>query len=213
MGKSISKLEENSNFLFTDKYWDYLDLMKKADCSSEELQMKSKCLIEYSKLPVMEKANVVKNDMTFLEFFTGGGVVCSDESGRKLYNGINREITHAVMATMSSIKQNVELPSEYLDEIEGPETLPTVKDRVSYDMSQVFPDIKKMFFLGKSEEFHKRMTKIFDDSEDIERFSDIVDDSVYRKDESRNREYQDYITEIVKKSKEMDFEEKSQKLS
>lgn len=212
MGKTISKLEEDSNFLFADKYWDYLDLMKQANCTPEELKTKSKCLIEYANLPVIEKANVVKNDMTFLDFFTNGGVVCSDDSGRKLYGGINREITHAVMATMSSLKANVELPKEYIDEIEGPDTLPTVKDRVSYDMSQLFPDMKKLFFLGESEEFHKRMTKVFNDSEDIERFSDIVDDSVYRKDESRNREYQNYIAEVIKKSREIDFEEKSQKL-
>ena len=214
MGINNSNLNiENINKIFVDKYADYLELMKIAGCSNEEIETKSACLIEYNKLLLEDRAKIIKDDMSFLDFFTSGGIVSIDDDGRKLYDGINKEVAHSIVCTMSSMKPNVELPKEYDEELNGPVSLPNVKDMVSQDMSLLFPDMKKLFLLGEKEKFHRRMTKVFNNSNEIEEFSDAVDLSVFNKSESGLYQYMDLIENAIRKSKEINFDEKSINLS
>lgn len=203
---------EKLNKIFVDKYADYLELMRVAGCSDEELDSKKSCVYEYENLSTTEKAQVIRNDINFLDFFTSGGIVNNDESGKRLYEGINREVAHSVICTMSSIKSNVDFPKEYEEEIEAKETLPNIRDMVSGDMSTLFPDMKKMFFLGKKEEFHNKMTRVFNDSKDIELFSDLVDASVKHESEAGIYSYMDLIDGAISNSKEMDLSSKTHSL-
>ena len=200
---------EKLNKIFVDKYADYLELMRVAGCSDEELDSKKYCIYEYDNLSVNEKAQVIRNDFNFLDFFTSGGIVNTDDSGKRLYDGINREVAHSVVCTMSSIKSNVEFPKEYVDEIDAQDTLPNIRDMVSDDMSALFPDMKKMFFLGQKEEFHNKMTRVFNDEKDIELFSDLVDASVKHESEAGIYQYMDMINDAISKSIGMDFSTKT----
>ena len=83
---------------------------------------------------------------------------------------------------------------------------------VSGDMSTLFPDMKKMFFLGKKEEFHNKMTRVFNDSKDIELFSDLVDASVKHESEAGIYSYMDLIDGAISNSKEMDLSSKTHSL-
>ena len=212
MGNENTNLKEKLNKIFVDKYADYLDLMRFAGCTEEELATKVNCLVEFDNLSETERAQVVKDDMSFLDFFTSGGIAMEDESGRKLYSGINKEIIHSVICTMSSIKSNVEFPKEYEEELNEPVTLPKIRDMVSSDMSMILPDMKKMFLLGEKEEFHNRMSKIFRESSELETFSDVVDASVYNNSEAGLYQYMDMAENAVSISKEMDFTKKGRNL-
>lgn len=212
MGNESTNLEEKLNRIFVDKYADYLDLMRVAGCTEEELISTSKCVKEYKTLTKEKKAQIIKDDMSFLDFFTSGGIVMVDDSGRRLYSGINKEIAHSVMCTMSSIKPNVEFPEEYKKELDESTKLPTVKDMISYDMTNIFPDMKKLFFLGKKEEFHSRMSKVFRESSELERFSDIIDDSVLNNSEAGLIQYMNMAEDAKSISKEIDFIKKGHNL-
>lgn len=212
MGNNSTNLEEKLNRIFVDKYADYLDLMRISGCTEEEVAATANCVKAYNALPNEKKAKVVKDDMSFLDFFTSGGIVMVDESGSRLYSGINREIAHSVMCTMSSMKQNVEFPDEFKSRLEEPTTLPTIKDMVNFDMSKIFPDMKKMFFLGQKEEFHNRMSKVFRESSELERFSNIIDASVFENSEAGLIQYMNMAEDAQIISKEMDFTKKGRNL-
>lgn len=207
MGNDNLNIEELEK-IFLDKYEGYLELMRVAGCSDEELDTKKYCKSEFNNLSTTEKKQVILNDLNFLNFFTSGGIVMVDDSGRRLYSGINKEIAHYIMCTMSSMKQNVELPEEYKKEIEEPIKLYTVKDQVSFDMVEIFPDMKKMFFLGQKEDFHNRMSELFSDSSEIEEFSDIVDESVLNNREVGLIKYNNMVENAKNISKEIDFNKK-----
>lgn len=202
----IEKLDK----VFDDKFNGYSVLMGVAGCSPEEIEAKNGFKEAFSSMSPAEKAQVVRDDINFLNFFTYGGVTFSDDSNRVLYDGINKEIAHSVMCTMSSMKNNVEFPKEYIDELESVDTLPNIRDMISGDMSALFPDMKKMFFLGKKEEFHKRMKMVFDN--DLETFSDLVDASVKHKSEAGVYQYMDMINGAINKSIGMDFSTKTHTL-
>ena len=212
MGNDNSNLKEKLNKIFVDKYTDYLELMRVAGCTEEEVATKASCLIEFDGLTESERARVVKDDMSFLDFFTYNGVVSTDGSGRKLYSGLNKEVAHSVMCTMSSMKANVEFPKEYESELNGPVTLPNIRDMVSSDMSMIFPDMKKMFLLGQKEVFHDRMSKVFRESKELETFSDIIDASVYKNSEAGLYQYMDMVEDAISISKEIDFTKKGRNL-
>lgn len=207
MGNDNLNIEELEKIFF-DKYEGYLELMRVAGCSDEELDTKNYCKSVFNNLSTTEKKQVILNDLNFLNFFTSGGIVMVDDSGRRLYSGINKEIAHYIMCTMSSMKQNVELPEEYKKEIEEPIKLYTVKDQVSFDMVEIFPDMKKMFFLGQKEVFHNRMSKLFSDSSELEKFSDIVDESVLNNREVGLIKYNNMVENAKNISKEIDFNKK-----
>ena len=83
-----------------------------------------------------------------------------------------------------------------------------VKDMVSKDMSDMFPDIKKLFFNGNYKEFSRRMNTIYSSME-LQSLSDIVNGSVYKNDESGIYQYMDLIEKGLIKSKEIDFSKKN----
>ena len=57
-------------------------------------------------------------------------------------------------------------------------------------------------------EFHKRMTRLFDDSNDLQIFSDIVDTSVNKKGESGIYQYMDMVEKYITISKDMNYDSK-----
>ena len=167
---------------------------------------------EYIKLgQALKKAGLVGSGVDAKIVIQDGLVKVNGEidtrRGKKLYDGINREVAHSVICTMSSIKSNVDFPKEYEEEIEAKETLPNIRDMVSGDMSALFPDMKKMFFVGNKEEFHKRMKMVFDN--DVETFSDLVDASVKHKSEAGVYQYIDMVNDAINKSIGMDFSTKT----
>lgn len=202
---------EKVNKIFVDKFVDYLDLMKVAGCTDEELSDKSRIMVEFSDLSVEEKVSVIKDDMTFLDFFTDGGIVNVDDTKGMLYYGINKGIANSIVCTMSSIKSSTMFSPEYEEELEKPISLPKIKDMIGKDISLIIPDSKQLFFKGDKNGFHNRMTRIMS-SEEIEEFSDLVDASVIRGGEAGIYRYMDLVDNLIEKAKEMDFTSKNKNL-
>ena len=201
---------EGINKLFVNKYSDYIDLMKIAGCTEEEIEKKKEAASIFNMFKIDQKARIVANDLNFLNFFTGGGLE-DRETDIPLYRGINEQVAKSVIAIMSSINNNTVLPDDMKKEIEGPATLIKIKDMISKDMSDIFPDIKRLFFNGNSKEFNRRMNMIYS-VEEIDNLNDIVDSSIYKKDESGLYQYMDLIEKGLNKSKEIDYNKKNKQL-
>lgn len=198
---------DNINERFVNKYSDYIDLMKIAGCSEEEIKDKQRIVFLFGFLGDEQKNKIISNDLNFLRFFSTGGIEDKD-SDISLFKGINEQIAKSIVCTMSSISDETVFTDEMEKELNEPTTLMKVKDMVSKDMSDIFPDIKSLFFNGNYKEFNNRMKKIYSEDE-IQSLSDIVDSSVYNKDESGVYQYIDLIERALIKTKEIDYNKKN----
>lgn len=203
MGISV----ENLNLLFVSKYSNYIDLMKVAGLSEEEIESKTDSVKIFGMFNDEQKSRVVSSDLNFINFLCKGGIE-DRENDTSLYKGINEQIAKSIISVMSSIDNNTVLPKDMEKEIDEVPTLMKIKDMVSKDMSDMFPDIKKLFFNGNYKEFNNRMNRIYS-SEEIENLNDIVDSSVYKNDESGLYQYIDLIEKGLSRTKEIDYNQKN----
>lgn len=183
----IDSREKGINKIYADKFFNYLGTMKIAGCSTEDIIKKYICAQEFKTLTVEEKAKIVVDDNSILKHLTKGVVLGEGED--TLYEGINEELTNAIVCDMASIYPNTKLSKKQQDEIDSDQVqLIEIKDRVSYDIKENMPDVNKMYFNGQGEEFNNRMNKLFDSPEKVQLFSKIVDESVTGIDKSTGRE-------------------------
>lgn len=181
---------ESINKLYAYKFSNYLDLMKISGCSEEEINDKLEKAKLFKNLSLNEKAKIVSDDYHFLKSFTEG-IELRNDSG-SLYKGLNEEITRIVICDMASINNLTILPKDYLEEVNSDTVkLSKIKDRVALDINDIIKDNKKLFFTGNGEEFHNEMKKRFNSDEELQEFSDIVDESVFGIDLLTNQKLSD----------------------
>lgn len=211
MGKD-SITETKIERIFVNKYSDYREMMKLVGSSEEKINAKLSVVNDYKNKSLFQKADIIVDDISFLNNFTNGLVL--NDGDTRLYEGINQEIAHSVACDMTSMSPYAVLPKKYQDEIDSDTVrLMEIKDKVNSDICELIPDTKRMYLEADAEGFHNCVSKIYD-SEQIQLLSDLIDESVIHGvvNQDSMRRYDELINEGKKIAKDINFDVKSKYL-
>lgn len=129
-----------------------------------------------------------------------------EKDGKTYFNGLTT-------ALFKSVKNAI-----YFTEDEGT-TLPTIEEVVVYEYGKLFSTPEndsegyKMLFTGEGSKLYDRLVSYNLSIEEIGKFSDIIDESVFQKDNSRISEFESTISTIKRVKPEIDKKATMTKLS
>lgn len=129
-----------------------------------------------------------------------------EKDGKTYFNGLTT-------ALFKSVKNVI-----YFTEDEGT-TLPTIEEEVVYEYGKLFSTPEndsegyRMLFTGEGSKLYDRLIGYGLSSEEISNFSDIIDESVFQKDNSRISEFKSTISTIKSVKQEVDKKATVTKLS
>ena len=129
-----------------------------------------------------------------------------EKDGKTYFNGLTT-------ALFKSVKNAI-----YFTEDEGT-TLPTIEEEIVYAYGKLFSTPEndsegyKMLFTGEGSKVYDRLVSYNLSSEEISNFSDIIDESVFQKDNSRISEFERTISSIKSVKQKVDKKATVTKLS
>lgn len=191
---SISSVDKRMKFITKDlkeMVEEYYELRKsdkktyesEAELSSLESKIQSLMDDEYKFLDFFTKS--LDKKTSGIEYYDGD---------RKLFNGINKQVSERVIKTLQFKKDILGEPFD-VDEIGNEDMYIQSKDSVAIDLNNLVPNLFHLYFFGDGEGFYQSLRDRGLTKKDITAFSGVIDLS-----EQKNENFHSVYDTIIKKA-------------